>query len=246
MPGRTTSPFPLLYGVVDGKPIDLEKIDDHTLKVSSSKPLGLRLARAVFRCDRTAQTPLVATCIRGYNPEATYEEFREKATNAMLIMKPGMPRLSAWVPVEWFRGQRIVYERNPYYWKVDTAGNQLPYVDRLEFAIIQDPQVILLKFVNGELDPVWGATSRINMFPTLRAEETKGKFKLRITGPDRGASVLSQLGYAQTRAARSLSQPRCARCHVARDQPRRDQPDRLSRPARSIGVLFCTFEPALR
>ena len=103
----------------------------------------------------------------------------------MVIMKPGMPRLSAWVPVEWIRGQRIVYARNPYYWKIDTAGNQLPYADRIEFTVIQDPQVILLKFVNGELD-LFGRYSRINMFPTLRTEEKKGKFKLRITGPDRG------------------------------------------------------------
>ena len=237
-------PVPPSVWVVDGKPIDLEKIDDHTLKVSSSKPLG-RVLNAL--CSDVIAQPKhhLSHLHPRYNPEASYEEFREKATNAMLIMKPGMPRLSAWVPVEWFRGQRIVYERNPYYWKVDTAGNQLPYVDRLEFAIIQDPQVILLKFVNGELN-LFGRYSRINMFPTLRAERNKGQIQIADHRARPGASVLSQLGHAQTRAARSLSQPRCARCHVARDQPRRDQPDRLSRPARSIGVLFCTFEPALR
>ena len=63
-----------------------------------------------------------------------------------------MPSLSAWVPEQWVRSQRIVFVRNPYYWKIDTAGNQLPYADRLEFSIIQDPQVILLKFINGELE----------------------------------------------------------------------------------------------
>ena len=177
-------PVPPSVWVVDGKPIDLKKIDDHTLEVSSSKPLG-RVLHALC-LDVIAQPKHHLSHLHPrYNPEATYEEFREQATNAMVIMKPGMPRLSAWVPVEWIRGQRIVYARNPYYWKIDTAGNQLPYADRIEFTVIQDPQVILLKFVNGELD-LFGRYSRINMFPTLRTEEKKGKFKLRITGPDRG------------------------------------------------------------
>ena len=67
-------------------------------------------------------------------------------------MTPGVPRLTAWVPSEWIRGQRLVFERNPYYWKIDTAGNQLPYADRIIFNIIGDSQVILLKFINGEID----------------------------------------------------------------------------------------------
>jgi len=178
------APLPSSVWLVDGQPIGMEKVDDHTLKVFSSLPLG-RVLNA-FCLDNVAYAKHVFSQYHPkYNKEATYEAFRDSTTSAQLIMKPGVPRLSAWVPVEWVRGQRIVYARNPYYWKVDSAGNQLPYADRLVFNVIQDPQVILLKFVNGEID-LFGRYAQIDMFPTLQSEERKGKFHLRITGPERG------------------------------------------------------------
>ena len=179
-------PIPPTVFTVDGKPIKLEKIDDHTLKVSSEKPLG-RILNA-FCADTVARPKHVMSKWHPkYNPEATYDEFKERATDARMAYEPGVPKLKAWIPVEWIRGQRIVYERNPYYWKVDSAGNQLPYADRLVFNVIPDPQVILLKFINGELD-LFGRYSRIDMFPTLKAEEANGEFKVVLVGPGRGPS----------------------------------------------------------
>jgi peptide/nickel transport system substrate-binding protein len=100
-------------------------------------------------------------------------------------MNPEVPCLSAWHPVEWVRGQRIVYERNPYYFKVDSAGNQLPYADRFTWTIISDGQVNLLKFINGEID-LFGRYAGYDMYQTLRAEEARGGFRLRLSGPDAG------------------------------------------------------------
>ena len=119
-------PIPPTVFTVDSKPIRLEKIDDYTLRASSPKPLG-RILNA-FCSDIVARPKhIMSKWHPKYNPEATYDDFKERATDARMIYEPGIPRLSAWVPVEWIRGQRIVYERNPYYWKVDSAGNQLPY-----------------------------------------------------------------------------------------------------------------------
>jgi peptide/nickel transport system substrate-binding protein len=167
-------------------PIQMEKLDDHTLKVKSSAPLGRVLY--AFSGGTSAQPKhYFSQWHPKYNPNATYEAFRDSTSAGQLNLKPGVPSLSAWVPVEWIRGQRIVYERNPYYHKIDTEGNQLPYADRITFTVIQDPQVILLKFVNGEID-LFGRYSKVSMFPTLKSEEKKGRFKLRISGPDRGPS----------------------------------------------------------
>ena len=177
-------PFPPTAWLVDGEPMTFEKVDDHTLKISSPKPLGRVLPEL---CRNLAALPkhVYARFHPKYNTESTYQTFRDSSTNAMQILKPGIPRLSAWVPVEWIRGQRIVYRRNPYYWKVDTAGNQLPYADSLVFNVIQDVQVIMLRFMNGELD-IFGRYSRVDMFPTLKAEERNGRFWVRVTGPSRG------------------------------------------------------------
>jgi peptide/nickel transport system substrate-binding protein len=64
-----------------------------------------------------------------------------------------LPRLHAWKLVEPYgEGTRVRFERNPYYWKVDTAGNQLPYIDEVVFDVLEDPEVLLLRASNGEID----------------------------------------------------------------------------------------------
>ena len=42
--------------------------------------------------------------------------------------------------------------RNPYYHKVDTEGTQLPYFDRIVYQMVADPEVLLLKTLQGEVD----------------------------------------------------------------------------------------------
>ena len=173
--------------VVDGQPIQMEKVDDHTLRVFSPKPLG-RVLQAFCGTNVARPKHYFARLHPRYNPDATYETFRDSATSAQFVLQPGVPRLSAWHPVQWERGQRVIYERNPYYWKVDTEGNQLPYADRVEFNVIQDSQVILLKFMNGEID-LFGRYAQTSMYPTLKAGERNGKFKVRVTGPERGLTL---------------------------------------------------------
>ncbi|MEJ7838779.1 MAG: ABC transporter substrate-binding protein, partial [Thermomicrobiales bacterium] len=44
------------------------------------------------------------------------------------------------------------FNRNPYFWKVDTAGNQLPYIDTITFEVLQDLEVLVLRVLGGEID----------------------------------------------------------------------------------------------
>ena len=177
---RANPLFPSAW-LVEGQPIRMDKVDDLTLRIRSHKPLGRILD---VLCTDWIAFPkhVLARLHPRYNPGASYEALRDSTTTAQMLYRPGIPRLSAWFPVEWTRGQRIVYERNPYYHKVDTAGNQLPYADRLVFNIIQDTQVILLKFINGEIDFL-GRYAQVNMYPTLKAEERKGKFRIYLGTP---------------------------------------------------------------
>lgn len=170
--------------MVEDKPIDMEKIDDYTIRLTASQPMG-RILYAMSSDFSAYPKHKLKHLHPRYNPSANYETFRDSTTNAQLILQPGLPRLSAFVPVQWERGQRLVYDRNPYYHKIDSAGNQLPYADRLEFTVIQDEQVILLKFINGEID-LLGRHARISMYPTLRAQERNGKYKVRVAPVDQG------------------------------------------------------------
>lgn len=57
-----------------------------------------------------------------------------------------------WVIKEYVKGQRVVYERNPYYWERDERGTKLPYITRKVGLIVQDPDTAMLKLRNGEVD----------------------------------------------------------------------------------------------
>jgi peptide/nickel transport system substrate-binding protein len=67
---------------------------------------------------------------------------------------PDLPVIYAWRITEPAGGDvaRAVCEPNPYYWKVDTEGNQLPYIQRIEWEFLGDPEVLLLRTLNGEVE----------------------------------------------------------------------------------------------
>lgn len=91
-----------------------------------------------------------------------------------------MPKLMPWIAKE-SSDERVVLERNPYYWKVDAAGNQLPYIDRIEVLTVLDPQVMSLKHMAGEADAaaltIGGVLEQI---PLYKENEQKGRYKLRF------------------------------------------------------------------
>src|SRR3989442_8093758 len=55
---------------------------------------------------------------------------------------------------EYLTGQRIVLERNPYYWKVDHDNHRLPYLDELVFLFVGSEDAQVLRFEAGETDLV--------------------------------------------------------------------------------------------
>ena len=69
-------------------------------------------------------------------------------------VNPELPVLHAWQVETPYDGSssQVVAVRNPYYWKVDTAENQLPYLDRVVFPIIGDTEVLKLMVMNGQID----------------------------------------------------------------------------------------------
>jgi len=178
------SPIVSHFWLVGGKPVQLEKIDDFTVRFFADKPLT-RILKAVSHDHIALPKHVLAQYHPRYNPNATYEDFRHRTTEVALVLDPAIPHLSAFHPVRWNRGQNVIFERNPYYWKVDTAGNQLPYVDRLVFDVISDLNVIQLKFLSGELDLI-GRYSHLASYPVLKADEGRGIYKLHFSGPGPG------------------------------------------------------------
>ena len=64
-----------------------------------------------------------------------------------------LPTMNPWVlTVPYADQERVVAERNPFYWKVDPDGNQLPYIDGITWAKIDDPQLMALRMTSGDFD----------------------------------------------------------------------------------------------
>jgi peptide/nickel transport system substrate-binding protein len=96
---------------------------------------------------------------------------------------PKLPTLEPWVLKTKLPAQRIVFERNPYYYRVDGAGHQLPYIDRVIFTIA-DPKIIPAKTGTGQSD-LQARYLSFDDYTFLKAGEAENGYKVQLwrTGP---------------------------------------------------------------
>ncbi|MBI5094853.1 MAG: ABC transporter substrate-binding protein [Candidatus Hydrogenedentes bacterium] len=69
-----------------------------------------------------------------------------------LLLNPDRPTIAPFRITVPPPARRYVAERNPYYWKVDPEGNQLPYIDRVEYTEVQNAEMANIKAMTGEVD----------------------------------------------------------------------------------------------
>jgi peptide/nickel transport system substrate-binding protein len=94
-------------------------------------------------------------------------------------MNPDRPTLGAWVGKNTLKDELLTMERNPYFGGVDSAGNQLPYIDKVTHRLYQGsaPDVLTLRVTNGEIDMQYRHMSIANL-PVYKASEAKGDYKV--------------------------------------------------------------------
>jgi peptide/nickel transport system substrate-binding protein len=156
--------------MISGKPITVQKLDAYTVRFIFPAPYSA--AERVF--DGLAILPR-------HLLEKDYQE--GKINQAWTLSTPpdkiaglGAFRLKQVVP-----GDRVVLERNPYYWKMDVKGQRLPYLDELTFIVVptQDAQVI--RFQAGDSQIISGLSA--DNFAVLEPEQNARHFKLYDAGP---------------------------------------------------------------
>ena len=156
---------------VDGEPAKLEVVDEQTFKVIFPGPNGFFVQQLAWaQQDQMTRTPkhyLEQFHLR-YNPEAEALAKAEGLESwiALFQREIGMlddntffqngnrPTLNAWLfeSAPGSSTEQAIATRNPYYFKVDTEGTQLPYFDRIVYQMVADPEVLLLKTLQGEID----------------------------------------------------------------------------------------------
>jgi len=155
---------------IGGKPMTLKKLDAHT--VLFIFPAAYSPAERVF--DNIAILP--RHLLEKEYLEGKIGQAWTLSTPPEKIAGLGAFRLKQMAP-----GDRIVLERNPYYWKVDAKGQRLPYLDELTFVVVptQDAQVI--RFQAGESQIISGLSA--DNFTALEPEQKARHFKLYDAGP---------------------------------------------------------------
>jgi len=144
--------------IFDGKPISLQKVNSHTIVFQLPKPYGVM--ERMF--DGWAILPR-------HLLEKPYEEGKIAQVGALTTPPNQWAGLGPFRLKEYVAGQRLVLERNPYYWKTNSKGNRLPYLDELVFLFVPSADAQVLRFQSGET----GVISRLGAenFSVLSREQ---------------------------------------------------------------------------
>lgn len=102
---------------------------------------------------------------------------------------PAVPVLGPWRTVEPLNKTAWVMERNPFYWAVDTEGNQLPYIDRVVMTLAENLEVLNLRAMAGEYD-LQERHIDIGKLPVLLENQTRGNYKVRLDLALNGADAI--------------------------------------------------------
>ncbi len=115
-----------------GEGTTLEALDDYTIRWTFKEPFATQylyqMAYGNF-CPNPAH--ILKDHHPKYNPEATYETYKNFPPADYM----NYPVLGAWVVTGYRPDDIVILRRNPYYWKVDEAGNQLPYLDEIVYKL---------------------------------------------------------------------------------------------------------------
>lgn len=134
---------------INGEDVTLEAVDDYTILWTF--PVE-RPAYMLFNMDFLDFTVCPAHIYKPMHP--TYNSDSDYNTFETFQVADDLPVVSMgpWVPVEYRTDEFMVFRRNPYYWKVDSAGNQLPYLDEVTFEKGSDGVGRTLGTLAGSID----------------------------------------------------------------------------------------------
>ena len=176
---------------VNGIPAKFKKIDDFTCQFIFEQPNSMFLWHLASTSGSTFVKP--AHYLKQFHPDfagkeavhqmagsGAYSTWVELFNSKDDYQNVDRPSLEAWVltkPIG--AGTQAAFRRNPYYWKVDPKGQQLPYLDEVVFEVVDSADVIKLKAMAGEIDfqhEKIGDT--IEMFSLLHENMERGDYRL--------------------------------------------------------------------
>ena len=175
---------------VGGELGKLEKINEYTFKISFTQPYGFLTEKLSGWWAPNLYAP--KHYLKQFHPKYTSmdkikKEMKKEGFDTWIDLfeskntiqdNPNLPVITAWhvinstiKPI-----QRAV--RNPYYWKIDTKGNQLPYINHIQSTLLPDRQALLLKAIAGDIDFAYRRIQGVQNYTLMMQNQKKGNYKV--------------------------------------------------------------------
>ena len=204
-------PTPSAAMAINGKQGVIEKVDTYTVRYKFPEPYFMLPDVLAGSTDLAGQM-FGYRGMGGFAPAHYMKQFHPKYAGAaeldrkvkeakfdswvrMFLAKndwalnPDLPVLSAWKTVTPINTPTWTLERNPYSVFVDTAGNQLPYIDRVVLTLAENLEVLNLRVVAGEYDY---ASRHVDLgkLPVFIESQQKGGYKVYLDPGDYGGDMI--------------------------------------------------------
>lgn len=163
--------------MVEGKLPKLYRIDDYTVKFVTPKPFAPFLRQLTY--------PIVPKqYFKPYSDmgESEFNAFLSPNTPPKEIVSSGAFKLK-----EYVAAQRVVFERNPNYYKINTNNQKLPYLEKLVYLIVGDTNNEILKFEGKEIDVLGIRGANVARY---KIREPQSDYKVYNLGADTGTLFL--------------------------------------------------------
>jgi peptide/nickel transport system substrate-binding protein len=194
-----------------GNPGTLEILDDYTFKVTFDGPYGAFLRNLTIEgwngytefiepAHYLKQFHIKYTTLEDLKPlldeqnlkDEWWQVFSQKRCQNWDMTNPrcvDYPALNPWIGKATSDSSQMRFERNPYYFKVDTQGQQLPYIDFLTSQQVNDMEMVTLKILAGEVDFQRESTALVKM-PLYKENEEKAGFRVQLLDMHVDSSML--------------------------------------------------------
>ena len=184
---KDLTPSAPAYMKAGGKMGVISKVDDFTIQLKFAAPFPLFILHIA-----APRLPHPKHYMQQFHPNYAKKETLDKlikdagfehwfelyGAKGDMFDNPKLPTWNPWVVATPKSAQRYIAKRNPYYFKVDPNGNQLPYIDEIAHDLVEESELYLTKAIAGELDMQSRHVGSAANFPVLKENEAKGDYRV--------------------------------------------------------------------
>ena len=183
------------FGTAGGKLAEFTAVDDFTLTIKYVEPAPLTAKRLAMWTNAIIGPRWIAPMhyMKQFHPKynTAYTDFKKHDEMIRITQNPEVPSLDSWILTEYVAAQSGTWERNPYYYAVDTAGNQLPYIDGCDTLVYQDRQALILRIAQGSNDfLIFTYALTLEDIAPLKESEAVGDYTVNLWDTGSGTGMM--------------------------------------------------------